>query len=283
NATITDSGNYDVIVANSHGSVTSSIVAITVNPAVPPTISQQPISRSVYAGGTGSFSVAATGTTPFRFQWKPPGANLPEATNATLIVTSVDATKAGNYSVNVANVAGNLDSVTVTLTIRTPATGSYEAATVGLGPIAYWRLDETTGTTAFDFAGGHDGVYSPSVAHVSGALNGDPGDAANFNGADAFVGTGAGLVNGLTRFSMAGWVRRGGPQLNRTGLLGQNDNVEFGFINDGTIEVWDDVLANALDTPNPLADGTWGLIVVTSDGTSRTIYINGQAVASGVA
>jgi hypothetical protein len=282
NAATSDSGNYDVIVANAHGSVTSSIVAITVNPAVPPTISQQPASRSVYAGGTGSFSVAATGTTPFSYQWKHAGTNLPGATNATLIVASVDATKVGNYSVNVANVAGNVDSATVTLTIRTPAASSYEAATLGLGPFAYWRLDETSGSTAFDFAGGHDGVYSPNVAHVSGALNGDPGDAASFNGTDAFVGTGAGLLNGLTRFSMAGWVRRGGAQLNRTGLFGQNDNVEFGFINDGTIEVWDDVVASAVDTPNPLADGTWGLIVVTSDGTSRTIYVNGQAVASGV-
>ena len=56
-----------------------------------------------------------------------------------------------------------MDSATVSLTIRTPTAGSFEAAVVGNGPIAYWRLDETSGTTAFDLAGAHDGAYNTSA------------------------------------------------------------------------------------------------------------------------
>ena len=48
-------------------------------------------------------------------------------------------------------------------------------------------------------------------------------------------------------------------------MFGQNDNVEFGYISDQTIECWDNVLGNGLDVANPLADGVWGLVAVTSE------------------
>jgi hypothetical protein len=284
NGAVADSGNYDVVVTNSYGAVTSQVAAVTVNPAVPPTITQQPASRYTYAGGAAPFSVAATGTTPFSYQWKHAGTNLPGATGTSLSISGADTTKTGSYVVNVSNVAGNVDSTAATLTIRTPPAASFEAALVGDGPMAYWRLDETSGTTAFDHVGAHDGTYSASVTlGTPGALNGDSDAAASFNGTEGFVGTGASLMNGLTRFSLVGWVRRGGLQQGRTGLFGQNDNVEFGYIADQTIECWDNVLASALDVPNPLADGAWGLVVVTSDGTNRTMFVNGQALGTAAA
>ena len=65
-----DSGNYSVIVTfNAYGGVTSQVASVTVNSAVPPTITQPPVSRSAYAGGSGSFTVAAEGTTPISYQW----------------------------------------------------------------------------------------------------------------------------------------------------------------------------------------------------------------------
>src|SRR5205807_4139122 len=112
NAAVSDSGNYDVVVTNTYGAITSQVVSVTVNPAVPPTISQQPASRYTYAGGAASFNVAATGTTPFTYQWKHAGTNLPGATGTSLSITGVDVTKTGNYLVTVSNVAGNVDSVT---------------------------------------------------------------------------------------------------------------------------------------------------------------------------
>ena len=283
NAAVSDGGNYDVIISNSHGSVTSSIVSITVNPAVPPTITQQPASRSAYAGGNASFSVAATGTPPFTYQWKHAGTNIPGATNATLFVSGVDATKTGNYLVTVTDVAGPLDSATAVLSIRTPAANSFEAAVVAAAPIAYWRLDESSGLTAFDLMGGHDGTYYGGITHIAGGLSGDSDGAANFNGVDAYVGTGTGLLNGLTRFSLTGWVRRSGAEADRTGLFGQNDNVEFGYISDQDIQFWDNVLASPIDAANTLDNGVWGMITLTSDGTNRVIYINGQPAASGTA
>ncbi|MDJ0939562.1 MAG: DNRLRE domain-containing protein [Woeseiaceae bacterium] len=51
------------------------------------------------------------------------------------------------------------------------------------GPIAHWKLDETTGTTAIDSAGGHDGSLANGPAWASGVFDG----ALDFDGANDYV------------------------------------------------------------------------------------------------
>lgn len=279
NAATSDSGNYDVVVTNQFGAVTSMVVTVTVNAAIPPSISVQPVSRSTYAGGTASFSVVASGTAPLSYQWTHAGTNLPGATVNPLVVPNVDATKTGPYSVTVANVAGSVPSSSATLSLINPVAGSYEAAVVGYAPLAYWRLDETSGTTAFDHFGGHDGTYNNVTLGVAGALHGDTDTAAGFDGGTSYVGV-TPLFNNLTHFTMMGWINRGGAQGARTGLFGQNDNVEFGYISDQDIQYWDGQQANNVDAVNSFADGVWGFLTVVSDGTNRTLYVNGQKAAS---
>ena len=189
NASTADSANYDLVSTNAFGSVTSMVVSVIVNPAVPPTITLQPASRSVYAGGDATFSVAATGTTPFTYQWSFGGTNLPGQTNATLTVTSVDATKTGNYAVGVTNVAGGVVSTTAILSLYTVAPGSYAEAVVTNGPINYWHLGEPFGSTiAADAMGRLDGVYSNGVTlGVPGGLPFGTNTAVEFDGTSGRV------------------------------------------------------------------------------------------------
>ena len=60
-----DAGNYTVTVTNGAGSVTSNPVTVVVGSS----ITTQPTSLSVYAYQTATFSVAATGISPFTYQW----------------------------------------------------------------------------------------------------------------------------------------------------------------------------------------------------------------------
>jgi Immunoglobulin domain len=60
-----DAGNYTVAVTNGSGSVTSNPATVVVGS----TITTQPVSLSVYAYQTATFSVAATGISPFTYQW----------------------------------------------------------------------------------------------------------------------------------------------------------------------------------------------------------------------
>jgi len=49
-------------------------------------------------------------------------------------------------------------------------------------PVAYWRLGETTGSTAFDVIGTQDGQYHDVTLGQSGAIVGDNNPAAGFSG-----------------------------------------------------------------------------------------------------
>ncbi|MBI5774183.1 MAG: immunoglobulin domain-containing protein, partial [Verrucomicrobia bacterium] len=98
------SGDYTVVVGNYAGSVTSA--AATVAVIGTPGVLTAPVNQTVARGGSATFTVAAGGVPPFRYQWRLNGVNLAGATNATLTVANVQSTNAGTYSVVVANLVG---------------------------------------------------------------------------------------------------------------------------------------------------------------------------------
>ena len=111
------SGGYRVLAINTVGTTTSSVAVLTV--LVPPTIVKQPESQAVAAGTTAAFTVGATGTAPFSYQWRFAGGNLPGG-GATLTLPNVSTNQSGSYSVVVTNVAGGQTSQVASLTVVTP-------------------------------------------------------------------------------------------------------------------------------------------------------------------
>ena len=120
-------GNYQVIVTNTWGSVTSTVAMLSVL-TVPPTITNQPFSESVPTGGTASFAVGATGTPPLAYQWyfsrqqhahsrTQPQEPLPGATNTTFSFGPVHPNQDGNYQVIVASPYGSATSDVANLTV----------------------------------------------------------------------------------------------------------------------------------------------------------------------
>ena len=78
----------------------------------------QPGNKSVTAGQTATFSVAATGSTPLSYQWKKNGSNIASATSSsyTTPATSI-ADNGAVYTVSVTNSAGTVTSNGATLTV----------------------------------------------------------------------------------------------------------------------------------------------------------------------
>jgi len=114
-------GSYAVVVSNAGGSTTSAPATLTVNPpASPPIITHQPQSVSVIIGGTATFHVTADGTPPFSYQWRKGVTPLTGATNATLVLSNLQAGDAGAYLVTVANAHGSATSQPATLTVEPP-------------------------------------------------------------------------------------------------------------------------------------------------------------------
>jgi hypothetical protein len=120
--TMADNGaQFQVIVSNKVGSVTSSAAALTVNvAAVAPSITQQPANLTVSVGQTATFSVTATGTAPLTYQWQKSTTNISGATSSSY---TTPATVAGDnnaqFRVIVTNSAGNVTSNAATLTVDT--------------------------------------------------------------------------------------------------------------------------------------------------------------------
>jgi hypothetical protein len=184
NVDTVDAGNYDVIVSNSFGSTTSLLAVVQVSSLAKPGISQDPIGRTLYPGGTLSLSVVAVGGI-LNYQWVKDAAPLPGATNSTYVVPSVTAADGGIYIVTVSNQLGTATSSPATVTVTVPAAGTFEASVVANGPEAWWRLDEAPGATSIaDAMGRHDGILN-GIANlgVPGALGTNGGTAVSFGGA----------------------------------------------------------------------------------------------------
>ncbi len=87
--------------------------------SVPPTFSLQPVSQTATPGSNVTFTAAASGTPTPTFQWRRNNAVITGATGASLTLTNVQASDAADYSVVIANSAGNLASDVARLTVGT--------------------------------------------------------------------------------------------------------------------------------------------------------------------
>lgn len=115
NVQSTAAGEYRVIVTNIAGAVTSDVVRLVV--LSPPVVISQPKDRAVATGTAASFNVTASGSTPFRYQWRLGGVDVTGATNANLVFSKADITNAGAYTVVVTNLAGAVTSSVAVLSV----------------------------------------------------------------------------------------------------------------------------------------------------------------------
>ncbi|MFM2081873.1 MAG: hypothetical protein RL380_564, partial [Verrucomicrobiota bacterium] len=96
-----------------------------------PVITNQPTPLAVTFTSNATFTVVAGGSSPLAYQWKLNATtNLVGATNATLTLTNVQATNAGNYSVVLTNSYGSVTSSAVALTVNFPPTITNQPSSV---------------------------------------------------------------------------------------------------------------------------------------------------------
>jgi hypothetical protein len=149
---------------------------------VPPSIKTQPHNQTVNVGQTATFSVTATGTAPFQYQWRKNGANIPGATNSSYTTPPTVAADNGSlFSVVVSNSGGNITSNSATLTVRIPPTITTQPAnkTVKVGKTAKFSVT-ATGTTPLHYQWMKNGV---SIAGATGSSYTTPPTTAADNGA----------------------------------------------------------------------------------------------------
>jgi hypothetical protein len=132
NVTQASAGTYAVTVSNAAGTATSMPATLTVNTTPPPpvflpppppvlvapTIAVSPVSRTVNAGETVTFSVVANGTAPLAYRWQKAGVNISGATGSSYTIAPVQPGDAGTYAVVVSNAIGSITSTAATLVVN---------------------------------------------------------------------------------------------------------------------------------------------------------------------
>ncbi len=161
-------------------------------PVVPASISTEPAAGFTnYVDYTpAALSVAAGGTAPLYYQWYKNSEAISGATSSSLALTHLQVSDSGTYYVTVSNsLASATSSNAVGLVLPLP-TNAYQATVISEFPEAYYPMDETNGTEAYDVIGTGDnnGEYLDGFTlGVPGPGGSDLGTAVAFDGASGYV------------------------------------------------------------------------------------------------
>ena len=156
-----------------------------------PLITTQPVSQSVLAGNSATFTLTAVGIGPFGYAWYQNNQNIASATNSSYTTTNAQIADSGSqFFCVVTNIYGGATSSVVTLTVNSPplinadpanlnvlpgGTAVLSVGVSGTGPLSYqWQLNGTNLP---------NGIITTLAGNGSGSYSGD-GDSATNAGLD---------------------------------------------------------------------------------------------------
>jgi hypothetical protein len=241
--------------------------------AIAPVITNQPTSQTVAVGANVNFSVGVTGTTPLSYLWKFNGTNLNGQTNASLILSNVQLSAAGNYSVFVSNSVGSTNSSNAVLTVNPPCLAP------PAGIVSWWPGEGN----ANDLIGGNAGVLFNGASFSAGKV----GQAFSFDGINDHIRIkDAPNLRFTTSMTVEAWIFPtslgadqgiitkwdAAPGFNQRSYgisIVPNGTIGFGSspngINDG----------GKCFTTNAVPTNLWTFVVGTYDGVFLRVYVNG--------
>lgn len=155
---------------------------------------------------------------------------------------------------------------------------------LALGLIGYWKMDETTGTTAADSSGNnHNGTASVTGSPFTAV--GKFRNAGSFNGSNVYINTGPGQVlpaNKALPFTFSAWVKPavGGKNTWRTIIGTDTSLAEIALSNDN----WPVFGQNGgspwvVNTSFTVTSDSWYHIVGVFNGTKASLYVDGELKA----
>jgi YD repeat-containing protein len=175
----------------------------------------------------------------------------------------------------------------------TESATDYRQAVLDDGPVAYWRLGETSGTNADDeTANNNDGTYANSpTLDQAGAITGDPDGSVDFDGTDDSISVaGSSSLDGLNAISADGWFYLDGWGENSLGRFFARSGGNQLFFNDSCDCFYFEALRWSTDgkwktATDSIELGRWYHVAVTYDYGSTSndpiLYIDGESVTVG--
>ena len=171
----------------------------------------------------------------------------------------------------------------VPATAATPTT-TYQQDVFAASPASYWRLGETSGTSAADQLGANPGTYTNVLLNQGGALACDSNPSASFDGVQSYERVpSSSSLNMTSAATVEFWAKRRTISSTYQVLVGKPGNGQSKYEN---YAVWlgtssrytayfgDGSTWVAVQTP-AVTDTNWHHVVATNDGSTVKIYLDG--------
>jgi Concanavalin A-like lectin/glucanases superfamily len=300
-----DNAQFFVTATNSAGGTNSDMATLTVLTNL--SIAYNPFSITRRVGSYAAFRAVAVGALPMTYQWHIVSNTVDQAisgaTSDTLWLSNVQASADGTaYYVVATEPFGVASSSQATLSVIARAATApntvYSTVVMADHPVAYWRLDETSGsTTALDTAGSFDGAYSYSGSDLTfGYPSGIPHESDTgihvTNSATVTIPYALELNPVSGPWSYEFWIQPTSLSGNFPTPISSEGNQNSGVnltgwnIYQHSANVWTWNIYNGGPngsfssefTDNPIVPGTWYHMVLTDDGTNMNWYSNDRLV-----
>lgn len=176
---------------------------------------------------------------------------------------------------------------TIVLTHPTTAlaASAYKTAVLANSPSVYYRLGESSGTSATDSSGNGDtGTYQSGVMYgVTGAIVGDSDTAVSTSSGPVVLGSDSSLPTGSSTRTLEAWENT--ASTSDQGLVAYGTSAapwRLGIRSGDQIHLYDITDDISVTTPYSIEDGNWHQVAVSlSASTSLTFFLDGQEVGTG--
>jgi uncharacterized protein YjdB len=273
---ITAVGTGTATISATVNGATGTSATITVPNSAPIIISNPESAETLIAGATLTATVANNGTAP-----------ISVSTSPTLKVPNIPMAANGNtYSCLISNAYGTAKSSALSLTVVAPT--PYEQAALQYKPLAFWPLNEASGTVAYDVIGGYNGTYLGGFTLAqTGPANtffGSDSLAVTFDGSSGYVDIPEGPFNITNAITVVVWVNMTGPN-GFEDVIGHGDKswrISISTANPGGND--GNVPSDATSSTS-INDGNWHQIVYTyngfvGQGNNGSLYVDGVLAAN---
>lgn len=252
---------------------------------------QGPAGMTLYVDGAKVAHDGQTSNQAFNGYWRIGGDNLggwPNQPSSNFFAGSLDETAIYDHAISLSSVQSHYAASGRTPPPSTAPTDAYGKAVYNDAPGAYWRLDETSGSTAADASdNGNTGNYVGGVTLGSAGALGATGTAATFDGNSGNVALSS-QRGGPATYSEELWFKTGttsGGKLigfgdAQTGMSGSYDKQVY-MTNDGRLIFG--VYNGGFDTiytQTAFNDSQWHHVVATQGASGMALYVDDHLIGT---
>ena len=159
-------------------------------------------------------------------------------------------------------------------------TGTYSADVLALTPGAYWHMDEASGNITDSSGNANTGTANGTLTYsIAGALILDATTAISFNGSSGYFSVAdAATVDPADTFTIALWFKKAANGTQMTLMSkGTGAFILYSFT-DNKIYLAKTGSTNVAHSSNTITDTNYHFLVVTKNGATTKIYIDGTDV-----